>query len=98
MPTTMAALLQEAFSVLGSEVKTIYNTSGNVIDQLGVVRDGDVLYLAGDEPFIQGKELVISTHVNKWCLATLHICHSQTCLLRILLTLILDFCYVEKHE
>ena len=43
MPTTMEALLQESFSVLGSEVKTIYNTSGNVIDRLGVVRDGDVL-------------------------------------------------------
>ena len=71
MPRTMEALLQEASSLFGCQVKTIFNPAGNVITGLGVVRDGDILFVAGDEPFIPGKELVISTHVNKWCLRTL---------------------------
>jgi hypothetical protein len=95
MPRTMEGLLQEAFSVFGSEVKTIFNPAGNVITGLGIVRDGDLLFVAGDKPFIPGKELVISTHVNKWCLARLCISHSQTCLLHILITFVLDFAYVE---
>ena len=60
LPRTLDELLLHATQVFGTEVKRILNSSGDVILSIDVVRDGDVLVAAGEEPFIPGKENDIS--------------------------------------
>lgn len=60
LPSTIDALLEKASTDLQTTAKRILNSSGDEIQSIEVIRDGDVLIAAGDEPFVQGNYDILS--------------------------------------
>ena len=55
MPDSMDQLFAKASTELSMEVKRFFNCAGDLVQTMDVIRDGDTIIAAGDEPFAPGK-------------------------------------------
>ena len=61
----MDQLIAKATDELSMDVKRFFNSAGDLVQTMDVIRDGDTLICAGDEPFVQGKFHVTRIYSKK---------------------------------
>ena len=54
--------MQRASEQLAINVKAVYNISGDCVSTIDVIRDGDTIICASDEPYIPGKYHASNMH------------------------------------